>query len=265
MPELSIIMPVYNVSSYVEDAINSILDQTFKDFELIIIDDASNDLTRDKLYNYNDPRIIIIYNQENKGKTFCINKALEIVKGSYITFMDGDDISLTERYSKQISFLESNKEISIVGCGYEKIDILGNHIFNKIPETNHKNIIKYYSLKNLLFGPMFELTDATIVCRRELFKNYSFPEEIRVADYFEFYLLNMKESIYSNLPEVLYKYRSVGKSIILTNQILALKIKIKFIFRYEKSIYKNVMSILVVISRLLTVLLLNVLYKIKRD
>lgn len=111
----SVLMPAYNDARYIRDAIDSILDQTFKDFELIIVNDGSTDETSQILSNYTDPRIRVINHPENRGRACARNTALETARGEYVLWMDADDISMPRRLEKQIAFMEMHPDISVVG------------------------------------------------------------------------------------------------------------------------------------------------------
>lgn len=113
--KISVIMPVYNGEKYLREAIDSILNQTFSDFEFIIINDCSADSTEDIIKSYDDSRIIYIKNEENLGVAETLNKGLEIAKGEYIARMDADDISLPTRFEKQVNYMENN--LSCMLCG----------------------------------------------------------------------------------------------------------------------------------------------------
>ena len=105
-PMISVVMPVYNAEKYLDEAIKSILVQTCKDFEFIIINDGSNDKSLEIIekYNIQDERIVLI-NRENRGLIASLNEGIEKTKGRYIARMDADDISLPDRFEKQIEFL----------------------------------------------------------------------------------------------------------------------------------------------------------------
>ncbi|MFQ5456478.1 MAG: glycosyltransferase family 2 protein [Nitrospirota bacterium] len=109
-PIVSLIMGVYNGERYLKEAIGSILNQSLRDFEFIIINDGSTDKTREILEGYNDERLTIIEQEENKGLTFSLNTAMDHVRGKYIARMDADDISLPERLEKQVKFLEDHSK-----------------------------------------------------------------------------------------------------------------------------------------------------------
>src|SRR5690242_9380591 len=99
-------MPVYNASSYLREAIESILNQTYSNFEFIIINDGSTDNSLEIIRSYHDPRISVVNNETNLGIIKTRNKGLKLAKGKYIANMDADDISLSSRLEKQVQYLE---------------------------------------------------------------------------------------------------------------------------------------------------------------
>ena len=126
--QVSVIMPVYNVEKYLDEALQSIIKQTLSNIEIIIVEDCSNDNTRLIVEKYSeiDKRIVPIYNKKNEGLIRCLNKAILIAKGKYIARMDGDDISDINRFVEQVKYLENN-DMDLVGsqCYYfyaEKAD-----------------------------------------------------------------------------------------------------------------------------------------------
>lgn len=119
---VSVVMPVYNCRQYIAESINSILAQTFTEFEVIIIDDCSTDGTYEYLQSLSDKRIRLIRKEINSGYTISLNMGLSMARGKYIARMDGDDISLPHRFAKQVAFLEENKDVIVLGSGYRIID-----------------------------------------------------------------------------------------------------------------------------------------------
>ncbi len=124
--KVTILMSVYNGERYHKEAVDSILTQTFTNFAFLIIDDALTDRTSEILQNYDNPRIRIVTNEENPGLTKSLNKGLALAKEKYIARMDADDISLLERFEKQIAFFETHPDIALVGTSYKEIDYKGN-------------------------------------------------------------------------------------------------------------------------------------------
>ena len=111
-------MPVFNGERYLAEAISSILNQTYSDFEFIIINDGSNDSSRQIVESYKDNRIIVINNDGNKGLIYSLNKGLEVAKGKYIARIDADDIAVETRFEKQVSFLEENQNVGVLSSDY---------------------------------------------------------------------------------------------------------------------------------------------------
>jgi len=113
-PKVSVILPAFNAAAHLGKAIDSILSQSFVDFELIIVNDGSTDTTREVLAQYEDPRIKVIH-QENLGLPKALNKALAVTQSPYIARQDADDISLPTRLEKQVQFLDQNPEYGLIG------------------------------------------------------------------------------------------------------------------------------------------------------
>jgi glycosyltransferase involved in cell wall biosynthesis len=114
-PIVSVIMAAYNSEHYISEAINSIINQTFKDFELIITNDCSTDNTANIISSYDDHRIKVLNNETNKGAPYSRNRAIMSAKGKYLAILDADDISLPDRLKEQVDYLEKHKEIDIAG------------------------------------------------------------------------------------------------------------------------------------------------------
>lgn len=112
-PKISVIMPAYNAEQYISEAIESILNQTYSNFEFIIIDDGSTDRTVEMVQSYSDPRIRFVQNEHNLGVAATLNRGLKLATGEYIARMDADDIALRERFGKQVSFLDMHPEIAV--------------------------------------------------------------------------------------------------------------------------------------------------------
>ena len=113
--KVTVLRSVYNGEKYLREAIESILNQTFTDFEFLIINDGSTDRTTEILQSYDNPRIKIIDNGKNIGLTKSLNKGLRMARGEYIARMDADDVSMLERLGKEVDFLETHQDCAVVG------------------------------------------------------------------------------------------------------------------------------------------------------
>lgn len=128
MPKVTVLMAVYNGECYIQEAIGSILSQTFDDFEFLIINDGSTDSTRKIICSYNDPRIRLVDNDQNFGLTRSLNNGLKLAEGEFIARIDADDVSDSERLAKQVAFLETHPDVALVGTWYKEIDAQGKPI-----------------------------------------------------------------------------------------------------------------------------------------
>lgn len=128
LPVVSIVMPVYNAGSFLRDSINSIVNQTFTQWELLIVDDNSKDNSVSVINSYTDPRIKCFFNTENKGPAYSRNLAIEHSNGEYIAIMDADDIAMPKRIEIEYSFLENHPNVDVVGASSVKIDEENNVI-----------------------------------------------------------------------------------------------------------------------------------------
>ena len=128
MPKVTVLMAVYNGEGYLRETIESILVQTFQDFEFLIINDGSIDSTREIICSYKDSRIKLVDNEQNIGLTKSLNKGWRLAKGELIARQDADDISEPERLARQVDFLEANSEVVLVGSWYKEIDSEGNFL-----------------------------------------------------------------------------------------------------------------------------------------
>lgn len=149
-PQISVVLPVYNAEKYIKGAIESILNQTFKDFELIIVNDASTDNTLDILKEYakRDKRIVIVNNKENLYIAGALNEGIKEAQADIIARMDADDISYPQRFQLQYDLISTNENMGVVGCNIEIINEEGNIVDRrKYPTTSKelKKVILRYS------------------------------------------------------------------------------------------------------------------------
>jgi len=197
--KVSVIMSVYNDELYVSDAVKSILNQTYEDFEFIIINDGSTDNSFEILNNYanEDDRIILI-NQDNMGLTKSLNKAIALSKNNFIARMDSDDISLPNRLEKQVVFLKENTEYALVGTNVIKIDTVGGVI--EINKTKYKDsdIRKTFRTRNCIAHGSVMLNKSLCGNILKYDETFKYAQDYRLwADVSLMYkVANLKESLY---------------------------------------------------------------------
>jgi glycosyltransferase involved in cell wall biosynthesis len=124
-PIVSVVMPVFNGERYLRESIESILNQSWRDFEFIIIDDGSTDASAGIIDSYNEPRIVRETFQDNRGLITALNRGLEIARGRYVARHDADDVALPQRLQRQVQFLDTHSDVAIVGSAYIEIDETG--------------------------------------------------------------------------------------------------------------------------------------------
>lgn len=197
-PKVTVLMPVYNCELYIKEAIDSILNQTFSDFEFLIIDDASTDKTVSIVKTYVDSRIQLIEKPVNTGLTNSLNYGLKVAKGDYIARMDGDDISLSERFAKQVTFLDANPDVVLCGSLFS---IIGSTTIVIVPENN--DAIKLTMLKKCCFG------HPTVMMRKNILDKYSITYDVlkEPAEDYDLWTRLLFKGKFHNLQEVLLKYR----------------------------------------------------------
>jgi len=201
-PLVSVIMPVYNAAHYLPEAIESILNQTFSDFEFVIINDGSADESAEILdhYRQRDTRINI-YQQENKGVTASLNRGLSLARGKHIARQDADDVSLPERFEKQVDYLKHNLQIGVVGCAINLINGQGRIIGSNSFQTN-PDLLEWV----LLFGS--PLAHPSVMMRTEIVNKIGgYSMKYATAQDYDLWGRLSKHTKFANLSEHLVCYR----------------------------------------------------------
>jgi len=201
-PLVSVITPAYNAEKYISEAIESILNQTFQDFEYIIIDDASTDATWDIIQEYakKDERIIAVRNETNQGTPVTRNRGVEMARSSYILWQDADDISLLQRVEKQYAFMEAHPEVGILGGYLQFFD-----------ESGEKGVRQYAQgdaelRKNIfLYSPVAQ--PAAMVRKSALEKAGEYNPKYRQAQDLDMSFRIGMFAKFANIQEIMIKYR----------------------------------------------------------
>jgi glycosyltransferase involved in cell wall biosynthesis len=198
-PVVSVLMSVYNGEKYIATAIDSILGQTFSDFELIIIDDGSTDDTVNIINSYSDDRIVIVHNEANIGLTKSLNMGIKLARGRYVARMDGDDISYPQRLEKQVVFMDTHLDVGTCGAWVSSTD-------------NHTEVKKYATeseeIKSVLFWKT-EFAHPVVMLRKKLFidNNLFYDESFGCSQDYDLWVRAAKYVDFANIPEVLLAKR----------------------------------------------------------
>lgn len=212
--KLTVLMSVYNDEEYLVESIESILNQTYKDFRFLIYDDASTDNTTNILKKYSkiDPRIKLIINQKNKGLSYNLAQGVLESKTEFIARMDADDIALPNRFEKQIRYME-DKDVDIVGSYAEIIDQDGSVLRTRRMPIDDKRI------KRLMWA--CPIIHPSVIYRRKIIlKSGSYnPKLRRRQDYDLWFRCMANDAVFYNIPEVLIKYRENEKEFYKKNNL----------------------------------------------
>jgi glycosyltransferase involved in cell wall biosynthesis len=213
-------MPVHNEECWLHQSIPSILQQTFEDFEFIIINDASTDnsLTIISEYMEQDSRIRLINNSENLKLIETLNKGIDLANGKYIARMDADDTSLPDRLNKQLDFLKNNPDIQLVGTGSEVINEEGNRL-----EITNDSYLPHILVKwCLIFKNVF--THGSILCKSQMLKENQYASWAVNGEDYELWARLKERYKMARIPDILYKRRSHFNSISHKNRMSLYKI-----------------------------------------
>ncbi len=204
LPKISVIMPVLNGEKYLNQAIESILNQTFTDFELIVVDDGSTDQTPEILRSYAelDERVRILTNPENKGISYSRNRGVEYSRGEYIANMDADDWCFPERFEKQVDYLVHHPEIAVLGTSCYKVD--ENGVLQRIiTYPTSSGMIRW----SMIFSCPF--CNPCVMIRKKIFDDPSirYEECVPPAEDYMFWSLVVQNYKMANLKDALTYYR----------------------------------------------------------
>lgn len=242
MKKISVIMSVYDEENYlIRESVDSILHQTYEDFEFIIILDKPDNAEAYKIlseYQKKDDRIILIINDVNIGLTLSLNKGLSIAKGEYIARMDADDVSIPERFEKQINFFESGSDVDFIASNAIIIDDSGKEVYRT---NNYGNTIekskKALEYKNIFIHP-------TWMFKRDILKTIKKYNEVSKAEDYDFIcrvILNNHKAII--LDECLLKVRRRCNGISFSNLFIQSSMADIVRKNYKKALKSNSLNL----------------------
>lgn len=219
MPRISIVMPVFNSAEYLEESIISILNQTYTDWEFLIINEfGSNDGSKEIVEKYAkiDKRIILIQNKTRLGIAESMNVGLNIAKGEYIARMDADDISMPERFETQLKYLDENQDV--VMCGV-KVQIFGSNPFEWKLECDKEKL----STNILFYSPSVH---PTVMVRKSFLDKYNikYNKEYRASEDYDLFSKICEKGKVANVNQILFKYRIMENNATFKNNDIGLVI-----------------------------------------
>lgn len=258
-PKISVLMSVFNGQPYLKEAVTSILEQSFFNFEFIVIDDASRDKSLMVLKSFNDSRIRIIKNTRRLGLTKSLNRGLSQTNGEFVARMDADDISCKNRLKIQVSHLTKNPEIAFCGSWASLIDQSGK----KIGEKRHP--LEYQEIKKaiLRYSPFVH---PSVMIRKKILEKVGFySSDLNGAEDYDLFLRIVSRYQAVNLPHFLLKYRinpqGVSYRQYKKTEKQALKARWKAITQYGYPVWQLIYLVKPVISFLIPEFLKRYFYR----
>ena len=196
---ISVVMPAYNAEKYIADAIESILCQTYNDFEFIIVNDGSTDKTADIIRSFKDKHIIFIDRNENRGLVYSLNEGIRQAKGDFIARMDADDVSVLNRFELQIDYLINHPDIDICGGSYKCFGT-DNRLVEAICDP--EKISEYLFRGCVMFHPTIMMRKCVVYQSELYIQDYMYAED------YELWCRLLKKGIkFGNIPDVILNYR----------------------------------------------------------
>ncbi|MES2559941.1 MAG: glycosyltransferase family 2 protein [Bacteroidota bacterium] len=198
-PLVSVLLPCYNAEAYIADAVWSILEQTYTNLELFIIDDSSTDRTVATVKNFNDDRIHLVEKPQNTGYTDSLNMGLTFAKGKYIARMDADDISESNRFQRQVDYLEAHPDTIVCGCW---ITLIPQETVYRYP-VEHLEIVEELFSRNSFAHPGVMMRKSAIDLH-----SLNYDRSFEPTEDYELWTRMMMLGTLHNLPETLLRYRT---------------------------------------------------------
>jgi glycosyltransferase involved in cell wall biosynthesis len=199
-PTVTVLLPAYNAEAWIRGAVDSIIDQSLSDFELLVIEDGSIDKTGQILSQYTDARIRLIRHETNRGLIASLNEGLDLAGGSFIARMDADDVAHPKRLERQVAFMRSNPEVGICGTWFV---ITGEGEPKRVcPPTSHEDMAAALFFRSPFGHP-------TVMMRRSFLEETGlrYRAETRHAEDFDFWVRAREKTRFANIAEYLLEYR----------------------------------------------------------
>ena len=215
-PRVSVILPVHDGERWLSESVESVLGQTLRELELIVVDDGSRDATPEILAGFarRDPRVRVVAHEVNRGLIASLNHGVSLARGELVARQDDDDVSLPERFERQVAWLERHPRVGLLGTDYYRVEETGRELLRRPPRGDVE--IRW----RLLFGNVW--CHASMMLRRELLESEG-PELYRLwlhAEDYELWVRLLARSRGATLPEPLVRYRVHSSSVCALNEDL---------------------------------------------
>ena len=221
-PKVTVLMSVYNSEKYLAEAIESILNQTFGDFEFLIINDGSKDSSLKIIKSFKDPRIRLL-SRENRGLTASLNQGIALAKGEYIARQDADDVSVKDRLEKEVKFLDEHPKIALVGSNYTIMDEKGKHLVTTNVFTRPKDLkLAQVTCNQYGHGSVMMRTEIVRKCK-------GYDKRVGYVEDYDLWTRISRIADIANFEEPLFLYRRNDEGV--TRQNLDLQIQQTFAVR----------------------------------
>lgn len=257
-PKVTVLMPVFNGEKHLREAMDSVLSQTFSDFELLIINDGSTDRSELIIRSYSDPRIRFVANSANMGLIATLNQGIALASGEYIARMDSDDISHPSRFEKQVFFLDNNDSCAMVAAKVRLMDSSSMETgvwLDDFRATSPAEILRQLPFANCIAHP-------TVMIRKKVAKQYEYdPDQPNSEDYDLWLRMAADGCVLSKIDDFLLQYRVHNESLtVLSNTQNAetknIRTKAKFILKKVKLLQINAFVLKVIAALLLDIFLI---------
>lgn len=208
-PAVTVLVSAFNAEKYIAETIESVLNQTLKDFELLIVDDGSKDDTYARILEFSDNRIRVIKNEKNEGLISSLNKGIIHARAKYIARLDADDIAFSTRLEKQVAFMEANPDVGLCGTFAEGFGTKAGII--KVPIANNEICM------DLCFNNCF--VHSSVIIRRSILTQYHLHYRLPFCEDYDLWCQISRVSQVHNLPEILVCYRKHDTQITKVNRL----------------------------------------------
>jgi glycosyltransferase involved in cell wall biosynthesis len=231
-PLVSVIIPAHNRAQLVQKAIESVLMQSYKNLEIIVVDDASDDATPQVLANFSasDPRVKVLTNEKNLGLVRNLNKGISVSRGKYIARLDDDDLWIDPgKIENQVQFLEDNKDYVLIGSGVIKVDEQGKEVSRILFPEKDKEIREIMFLKS-------PFVHSGVVFRKDVFEKLGgYNENLKVCEDYDLWMRMGKTGKFYNIPEYFVRYRESQGNLSYTQLRKIFKQNIILVGKYRKN------------------------------